>query len=50
MVVIFSFGYIEYRDKASLEGALLLSGTQCLGHTVIVQASQAEKNRVVSNK
>ncbi len=39
-------GYIEFADKAAIEHALLLSGTLFMKHTVLVQASQAEKNRV----
>jgi len=44
-----SFGYIEFKDRDSVKKALGLSGTQFLGKTVMVQASQAEKNRASSN-
>jgi len=44
------FGYIEYASKDSMEAALLLSGTLLMGHTIIVQATQSEKNRQALNE
>jgi RNA-binding protein 39 len=40
------FGYIEYVDKECIPRALALSGTPFMGQAVIVQVTQAEKNRV----
>lgn len=43
------FGYIEYLDKSSVPLALhQLNGTQCKGQTVLVQITQAEKNRAAA--
>ena len=42
------FGYIEFESKAAIELALLLSGAPCRGQPVIVQQSQAEKNRTAA--
>jgi len=39
------FGYIEYYSADSVIPALHLSGTQFMGQTVMVQATQAEKNK-----
>ncbi len=44
------FGYIEYENRNSVPGALQLSGRQCKGQTVMVQATQAEKNRVATTQ
>lgn len=42
------FGYIEFESKQSIELALLLSGATVRGQPVIVQQSQAEKNRAAA--
>lgn len=44
----YRFGYIEFETKAAIELALLLSGAQCRGQPVVVQHSQAEKNRAAA--
>lgn len=38
------FGYVEFYQKESVLKALSLSNTQLLGNTVIIKASEAEKN------
>lgn len=40
------FAYIEFFDRDSVPPALHFAGTQMMGHTIQVQQSQAEKNRV----
>lgn len=42
------FGYIEFENKQAIELALLLSGATVRGQPVIVQQSQAEKNRAAA--
>jgi len=42
------FGYIEFANRECVEKALQLSGTEFMGQTVMVQASQAEKNKVAN--
>jgi hypothetical protein len=44
----YRIGYIEYAEKASIPLALGLSGTLLNGHTVIIQTTMAEKNRVLT--
>lgn len=42
------FGYIELDTVGALSEAIQLSGTQFMGKTIVVQASQAEKNKTVT--
>lgn len=39
-------GYVEFYEEASVQNALALSGQKLLGIPVIVQLSEAEKNRL----
>jgi len=39
-------GYIEFYEISSVEKAIKLSGKQLRGQSVMIQASQAEKNLV----
>jgi RNA-binding protein 39 len=41
-----SVGYVEFYEEASVQNALALSGQKLLGIPVIVQLSEAEKNRL----
>ena len=40
--------YVEFRDTESVPLAMGLSGQKLLGVPIIVQASQAEKNRIAN--
>lgn len=42
-----SVGYVEFESEESVPRALQLTGTQLLGIPVIVQLTEAEKNRQV---
>lgn len=39
-------GYVEFYEEASVQNALALSGQKLLGIPVLVQISEAEKNRL----
>lgn len=39
-------GYVEFYEEVSVQNALALSGQKLLGIPVIVQLSEAEKNRL----
>lgn len=39
-------GYVEFYEETSVQNALALSGQKLLGIPVIVQLSEAEKNRL----
>lgn len=39
-------GYVEFYDETSVQNALALSGQKLLGIPVLVQLSEAEKNRL----
>ena len=39
--------YVEFHDEATVDSALLLSGTKLFGVPIIVQRTMAEKNRWV---
>jgi len=41
-------GYIQYEKRSSVPVALGLNGTQFQKHTVSIQATMAEKNRVAT--
>ncbi|XP_066290667.1 RNA-binding protein 39-like isoform X1 [Branchiostoma lanceolatum] len=43
------FGYVEFGDKSSVPLAIGLTNQKLLGVPIIVQASQAEKNRAAAN-
>lgn len=40
-----SVGYVEFYDEESVQNALAMSGQKLLGIPVLVQMSEAEKNR-----
>lgn len=42
-------GYVEFKDEDSVQAALQLTGQKLLGIPVIVQLTEAEKNRQVRN-
>ncbi|KAL2259655.1 hypothetical protein VTK26DRAFT_6614 [Humicola hyalothermophila] len=42
-------GYVEFKDEESVQAALQLTGQKLLGIPVIVQPTEAEKNRQVRN-
>lgn len=42
-------GYVEFRDEESVTAALQLTGQKLLGIPVIVQVTEAEKNRQARN-
>lgn len=42
-------GYVEFKEEASVAGALQLTGQKLLGIPVIVQMTEAEKNRQARN-
>lgn len=42
-------GYVEFKDEESVTAALQLTGQRLLGIPVIVQLTEAEKNRQVRN-
>lgn len=44
------FGYVEYVERATVPKALALSGSTFMGQPIIVQVTQAEKNRVVNTR
>lgn len=44
-----SVGYVEFKDEESVAAALQLTGQKLLGIPVIVQPTEAEKNRQVRN-
>lgn len=44
-----SVGYVEFKDEASVSAALQLTGQKLLGIPVIVQLTEAEKNRQARN-
>lgn len=44
-----SVGYVEFRLEESVEGALNLTGHRLLGIPIIVQLTEAEKNRQARN-
>lgn len=41
-----SVGYVEFYEESSVDKAILLTGQKLLGIPVIVQRSEAEKNRI----
>lgn len=41
-------GYVEFYNSESVLMAMALTGTKLLGQDIIVQASQAEKNRAAA--
>lgn len=41
---------MEYAEKATVPKALALSGSTFMGQPIIVQVTQAEKNRVVNTR
>jgi hypothetical protein len=47
---LYRFGYVEYAEKETVAKALALSGSTCMGQPIIVQMTQAEKNRVVNTR
>lgn len=44
-----SVGYVEFKSEESVAAALQLTGQKLLGIPVIVQLTEAEKNRQVRN-
>lgn len=42
-------GYVEFKDEESVTAALQLTGQKLLGIPIIVQLTEAEKNRQVRN-
>lgn len=45
MLTFSSVGYVEFKDEDSVNKALQLTGQKLLGIPVIVQVTEAEKNR-----
>lgn len=45
----YSVGYVEFKDESSVTQALQLTGQKLLGIPIIVQLTEAEKNRQVRN-
>lgn len=41
-----SVGYVEFYDEATVQSALAMSGQKLLGIPVVVQVTEAEKNRL----
>lgn len=41
-----SVGYVEFRDEESVQKAISLTGQKLLGIPIIVQVTEAEKNRM----
>jgi hypothetical protein len=46
LIFVCSVGYVEFYEEVSVQNALALSGQKLLGIPVIVQLSEAEKNRL----
>lgn len=44
-----SVGYVEFRELESVNKALALTGTKLLGIPVVVQYTEAERNRQAQN-
>jgi len=44
---VYRVGYVEFKDEESVTAALQLTGQKLLGIPVIVQLTEAEKNRQV---
>ena len=49
LTVFSSVGYVEFKDEESVTAALQLTGQKLLGIPIIVQLTEAEKNRQVRN-
>lgn len=49
MLTIPSVGYVEFKSEDTIAAALQLTGQKLLGIPVIVQVTEAEKNRQVRN-
>lgn len=47
-ILPFRFGYVEYETREGAENALRLSGHQCKGHSIMIQVTQSEKNRIAA--
>jgi RNA-binding protein 39 len=49
LTFFFSVGYVEFKDEESVAKALQLTGQKLSGIPVIVQVTEAEKNRQARN-
>jgi hypothetical protein len=47
--IIFSVGYVEFKNEESVPAAIQLTGQKLLGIPIIAQLTEAEKNRQVRN-
>lgn len=48
-LTLFSVGYVEFKDEESVQKAIQLTGQKLLGIPIIVQLTEAEKNRNARN-